>query len=206
MLHPVSSATVRLADTVFERMANAIIDESLAPGQRLRDGELAQSMGVSRMPVREALQRLERIGLVEMSPSRFTRVTIVTPEMAQGTLEFAGYYASSTIRMACLRMSTQQRTEATSAIDAIIADVKNHASPLAARRAFHRMILDIAANPFVDTISRDTDIALARNLQYVKLPLSDPNELVDSYEALSRALTAGDTDAAERIVRSQFAL
>ncbi|WP_082542874.1 GntR family transcriptional regulator [Microbacterium sp. Root53] len=72
----------RLADLAFERIAGEIIAGRLAPGETIRDSELADSMGVSRMPVREALQRLERIGLVEVEASRYTRVTHVTPELA----------------------------------------------------------------------------------------------------------------------------
>lgn len=52
----------------------------LQPGQRISDAELALHFGVSRTPVREALQRLREMGVVEASPSRFTRVADVTPE------------------------------------------------------------------------------------------------------------------------------
>src|SRR6478752_2512141 len=62
-----------LGDEVFARLGEAILDGQLAPGERLRDHELAQRLGVSRTPVREALQRLERTGLVEVSPNRYTR-------------------------------------------------------------------------------------------------------------------------------------
>ena len=63
-----------LGDEVYARLGEAILDGRLAPGERLRDHELAERLGVSRTPVREALQRLERIGLVEVSPNRYTRV------------------------------------------------------------------------------------------------------------------------------------
>lgn len=54
----------RLADLAFERIAGEIIAGRLAPGETIRDSELADSMGVSRMPVREALQRLERVAII----------------------------------------------------------------------------------------------------------------------------------------------
>ena len=59
-----------LGDEVYARLGEAILDGSLAPGERLRDHDLAEWLGVSRTPVREALQRLERVGLVEVSPHR----------------------------------------------------------------------------------------------------------------------------------------
>lgn len=65
--------------TVYERLLEAVHHGDLLPGQRISDGELATRFGVSRTPVREALQRLRDIGIIEASASRFTRVSIVTP-------------------------------------------------------------------------------------------------------------------------------
>jgi DNA-binding GntR family transcriptional regulator len=53
-----------LADEVADRIRDAIFDGGYAPGSQLREVELAQVLGVSRGPVREALLRLEREGLV----------------------------------------------------------------------------------------------------------------------------------------------
>ena len=64
-----------LRDDVYVRLRDAIVDGTFTPGEQLRDGDLAQWLGVSRTPVREALQRLERAGLVEVSPHRYTRVS-----------------------------------------------------------------------------------------------------------------------------------
>lgn len=66
--------------TVFEQLLGAVQRGELLPGQRISDAELAQEYGVSRTPVREALQRLREIGVIEASPSRFTRVADVTPQ------------------------------------------------------------------------------------------------------------------------------
>src|SRR5690606_24335463 len=89
-----------LAEELFQRIGETIIDGTLEPGQRIRDADLAAQYSVSRMPVREALQRLERLGLVEMRPSRFTRVTEVNDETVAQSLEFAGYQAGVLTRMA----------------------------------------------------------------------------------------------------------
>lgn len=64
---------------VFEQVLAAVHDGSLLPGQRISDADLALQFGVSRTPVREALQRLREIGVIEASASRFTRVADVTP-------------------------------------------------------------------------------------------------------------------------------
>jgi DNA-binding GntR family transcriptional regulator len=66
-----------LRDDVYLRLRDAIVDGTLAPGEQLRDGELAIWLGVSRTPVREALLRLQGAGLVAAEPGRSTRVTTV---------------------------------------------------------------------------------------------------------------------------------
>jgi DNA-binding GntR family transcriptional regulator len=64
-----------LRDRAYHALRDAIVDGTLAPGERLRDAELTRWLGLSRTPVREALARLELDGLVETAPQRFTRVT-----------------------------------------------------------------------------------------------------------------------------------
>jgi DNA-binding GntR family transcriptional regulator len=64
-----------LRDDVFRRLRDAITDGTLAPGEQLKDLELAAWLGVSRTPVREALLRLADAGLVEAKPGRSTTVS-----------------------------------------------------------------------------------------------------------------------------------
>ena len=75
----VTLASSRTVKTVFEQILDAVNDGTLLPGERISDGELARQLGVSRTPVREALQRLREIGVIEAAASRFTRVAEVTP-------------------------------------------------------------------------------------------------------------------------------
>jgi DNA-binding GntR family transcriptional regulator len=69
-----------LRDQACERLREAILTGELRAGERLSINELAETYGVSTMPVREALRRLESEGLVETSARRWTRV--VTPDRA----------------------------------------------------------------------------------------------------------------------------
>jgi DNA-binding GntR family transcriptional regulator len=69
-----------LGDRVFHQLRDAIIDGRLRPGQWLRQEALAQEMGISQMPVRDALRRLEAEGLAERIPYRGVRVVEFSPE------------------------------------------------------------------------------------------------------------------------------
>ncbi len=63
-----------LRDNVYGSIRDAIVDGTFAPGERLKDTELESWLGVSRTPIREALLRLERAGLVIAEPGRATTV------------------------------------------------------------------------------------------------------------------------------------
>ena len=63
-----------MSEDVYRRLRDAIVNGELRPGERLRDYELAESLGTSKTPVRHALARLAEQGLVEMQRNRFTRV------------------------------------------------------------------------------------------------------------------------------------
>lgn len=78
-----SLATSAAVTRIFSEILDAVHDGSLEPGDRISDGELAIRFGVSRTPVREALQRLREIGVIEASASRFTRIAVVTPLQTQ---------------------------------------------------------------------------------------------------------------------------
>lgn len=72
--------TVHLADRTIEAIRNAIVTGELEPGAPLRDRQLAEMLGVSRTPVREALHRLEAAGLVESAGRSGWAVTQFTEQ------------------------------------------------------------------------------------------------------------------------------
>lgn len=73
-----------LSDTAYQSLRRSITAGELRPGDRLREGELAASLGISRTPLREALQRLEAEGLISAAPRRGLVVTqIEREEIAQ---------------------------------------------------------------------------------------------------------------------------
>lgn len=88
-----SFASSSVVSRVFDQVLESIHDGVLLPGQRISDTDLADELGVSRTPVREALQRLREIGVIEAAASRFTRVAIVSPEQtAQSMVVWVALY------------------------------------------------------------------------------------------------------------------
>jgi len=67
-------ARERLADVVYETIRDRIMDKTLPPGERVTESGIAEQLGVSKTPVREALLRLRRIGVIEPDGVRGGRV------------------------------------------------------------------------------------------------------------------------------------
>ena len=77
-LNVVSDGGDSLPDFVYGKLRSAIRNQELKPGDRLREVQLAERLGVSRTPVREALKRLEADGLTRVAPPRGFVVTELT--------------------------------------------------------------------------------------------------------------------------------
>lgn len=79
----IKSPRPSMRDEVYNTLLNCIMDGTLKPGEKIVDKELAEQMGVSRTPVREAIRRLEDKGLVESAANRWTRISKITARDAE---------------------------------------------------------------------------------------------------------------------------
>lgn len=75
---------------MFVRLLDAIVDGDLTPGEQLYDAEIEKWVGVSRTPVREALNQLAAMGLVEIMPQKRTRVTPIDPVRLRSLIDTLG--------------------------------------------------------------------------------------------------------------------
>ena len=90
-----------LRDVVFQTLRNAILKGELKPGERLMEIQLAQKLGVSRTPVREALRKLDLEGLVIMIPRRGAIVADITVQDLNDVLEVRQALEELAVRKAC---------------------------------------------------------------------------------------------------------
>lgn len=74
------STVRRISEEVFKTLRDTILEGELNPGQELKQDVLAEELGVSRMPVREALRELARTGLVDTPPHKVARVSAYSLE------------------------------------------------------------------------------------------------------------------------------
>lgn len=93
-----------LRDVVFQTLRQAILNGELQPGERLMEVQLAQRLGVSRTPVREAIRKLELEGLVIMVPRKGAEVASITEKNLRDVLEVRKALEELAVRLACERM------------------------------------------------------------------------------------------------------
>lgn len=197
----------RLADLVYDRLSEAVVTGELAPGQRIRDGELAETLGVSRMPVREALQRLAFQGLIEMVASRYTRVTEIDEGAPASSMEFLGYQAGVALRLAVPRLDDIDRRKAAELAREVGA--ASHRSPQAAYDAAFElvsMLSDRSGNFLFDKMMHDSWLVLTRNLRGSAPLLAAPEEIVDRFDEIAQAIEKDDAVRAEELLRDFFEL
>ncbi|SFR88355.1 DNA-binding transcriptional regulator, GntR family [Microbacterium sp. cf046] len=192
-----------LGDEVYALLGKAILDGRLSAGERLRDQELAEHLGVSRTPVREALQRLERVGLVEVAPNRYTRVSVPSERVHADTHEFFVYLMGSAVRLALRRCSDEELAHALEHADAIVAASRadDHPAIMEASARFFDHIVDDTDNVAFIRVMREAEIAIRRNLAGWQPFVECPVERTAGYEQFRDAVALRDGAKAETILR-----
>ena len=192
-----------LGDEVYALLGEAILDGRLSPGERLRDRELAERLGVSRTPVREALQRLERTGLVEVSPNRYTRVSVPNERVHADTHEFFIYLMGSALRIALRRCTDEKLANALDHADALVTASRadDHPAMMTASARFFGRIVDDTDNVAFIRVIREAEIAIRRNLAGWHPFVECPVQRTAAYVEFRDAVAARDGARAESLLR-----
>lgn len=148
-----------LRDRVYEALLELITTRALQPGQHLVESELANHLGVSRQPVREALQRLNTEGWVDLRPAQGAFVHEPTEEEADQLLTVRALLEAEAARLA----ATQAQTHDVDDLDEILAlglqavadDDVDAAVALNAR--FHAKIMELAGNAVLAELAAQVD-------------------------------------------------
>ena len=97
-----------LRDVVFNTLRQAILKGELEPGERLMEMQLAEQLGVSRTPIREAMRKLELEGLVLMIPRKGAVVAEITEKSLRDVLEVRKALEELAVRLACEKIQDEE--------------------------------------------------------------------------------------------------
>ena len=192
-----------LSDEVYARIGAAILDGTLPPGERLRDVDLAAQLGVSRTPVREALQRLERFGLVEVAVGRYTRVSEPDDKLRADTGEFTALFMGNALRLALQRCGDESLAAMVTHADAMV-EAARREDPIGlfeASAVFFEGVTRATGNALFIGVIREAALAIQRNLHGWRPFLAWPISRAAGYEQLRDCVAQRDGDGAERMLR-----
>ena len=172
---------VNLSEQAAAAIVDAIADGALKPGQRLIDAEVAADLGVSRLPVREALKMLAAQGIVELNLHRGARIAEFGEDRIANVRAVRTAIECAAFAKAAARLKAQSEPRTLSQLDAIIDAMKRaeERSDLPALNrldiAFHRTIVTAAADPFLTALweaqALHLQIVFAREVRTLPRPI-----------------------------------
>ncbi|WP_238147501.1 MULTISPECIES: GntR family transcriptional regulator [Micrococcaceae] len=192
-----------LRDTVFQRLREAILDGTLQPGERLNDDEIQKWLGVSRTPVRDALNELSHVGLVEMSPNRYTRVAVPREEEALAALQTLGVIMGGVVRLAVPRLDDGARKKVIKQAKVVVAHLRadDGESTNDAAVKLWRSLMSECGNPLLLSLCEQTIDGLAFKLRVATIDkLFDFDAHADMFEEFIQKIEANDAIGAELVV------
>ncbi|HZE31428.1 MAG TPA: GntR family transcriptional regulator [Actinoallomurus sp.] len=190
-----------LREGVYEALLELIVTRALQPGQHLVESELATRLGISRQPVREALQRLSTEGWVDLRPAHGAFVHTPTEEEADQLLAVRSLLEAESARLAAANMTPQavaglreicERGVSALAVDDVDAVV-------AANAELHSAIVELSGNKVLAELAAQVD----RRVRWYYTPVARQRgpESWTEHAALIDALAEHDGEQAAQIMR-----
>lgn len=195
----------------YRRLRDLIVSGRLAPGAPLIETDLSKRLGVSRTPVRAALQRLQQEGFVVSSPAGLMQRAIVAPLTADDMREV--FQMVGALEAAAARLSAELPEEARGPLaadlsslneamrTAILAEPPDLLAAQDAHARFHKRYVDAAAGP---RLKSELDVLQPQAERYERVYTSAVvhafEDTLREHDSVIEALRAGDGDAAEAAV------
>lgn len=192
-----------LRDVVFNTLRKAILTGELKPGERLMEIHLANRLGVSRTPIREAIRKLELEGLVTMIPRRGAEVAQITEKSLKDVLEVRRALDALCAELACDRISDEEKERLRQACNAFDhATVTGDATTIAAADvAFHDIIVQATGNArLIQLINNLSEQMYRYRFEYIK-DESGHDNLVNEHRMIYESIIEQDKARAAEAAR-----
>ena len=199
---------IPLRDIVFKTLRDAIITGEFQPGERLMEMKLANEMGVSRTPVREAIKKLEAEGLVIMNPRRGAQVAPINEKDLKDILEIRKALESLSCRIACGKVTQDDVKHLRSINRAVAKAVRENDIPEIVERdvEFHDAINMITDNARLMKFLGQLKEHLYRyRLEFIK-NMENCNTIIEDHERIIEAIAQKNADVACREIEDHIEL
>ncbi|MCX8035648.1 MAG: GntR family transcriptional regulator [Candidatus Sumerlaeia bacterium] len=194
---------VGLSQLVYQKVKALILNNVLAPGQKITQEEVARRLGVSRTPLLKALQMLESEMLVESIPRRGVFVKRMDLREIRDAFDCREALESIATRLAAEKITDAEVAEIRLLFAPFLAerdriDLKQYE---AADRRFHARIVEISGNRILANLEVLGNIQL---IVYQRGLIRPPSETLPEHMAIIEALEKHDSETAEQLMRAHF--
>jgi DNA-binding GntR family transcriptional regulator len=196
-------AAPQLNQRAYEAISEAILSGRFKPGQMLSIGRLADELGISRTPVRDALLQLQKEGLIKLVPFRSAFVTGISHRDVAEVYELRSLLHGYAARLAATRLTDQELDQAEAVLDGGVQarQVGDYGRALACGGEFHDLISSCVESSQMMGILAQLRAHRAR----LRFLLSEMHHRLERSDAEHReilaALRARDPETAERLMR-----
>lgn len=190
-------ATTTTHTAAAEVIRDAVLDGRFEPGERLKEKDLAEMLGISRTPVREALLVLAAQGLLVVMPGRGVKVRSYTQEEMQCNYDMRSRLEAYAARRAATRIRPEEIAEARESIDDMLAlDQEDVGGLVAVNALFHRIVLGAAEDERLVFIVRSLlELPKYYKSHYWRGQTHGRNRSAEAHKRIIDAIEAGDPDA-----------
>lgn len=199
-------STNTISAELAEQLSQAIIRGEIAQGSKLSEPELAKRFGVSRGPLREAIVRLEGMGLVTRQPNVGARVVKLSAEDVAETFSIREALEGMAARLAAEQASDQELNELNTLLDSheaiLNANAEAHYADQEGNYDFHNRIIRASRNTQLTTLLSDELYARIRMYrQQTADHRTDPRQALREHRAILDAICNREGDLAEMLMR-----
>ena len=195
-----------LRDVVFNTLRQGILKGELEPGERLMEVQLANRLGVSRTPIREAIRKLELEGLVVMIPRKGAEVAKISEKNLQDVLELRCALEELAIELACERISEDMLKELDRMFIEFQNGIRNVDLTVIAEldEKFHDVIYEATQNQkLIQMINNLREQMYRYRLEYIK-DANKRDAIVEDHRLILEALKNKDVETARKAVRDHI--
>lgn len=192
-----------LRDVVFNTLRKAILTGQLKPGERLMEVHLANRLGVSRTPIREAIRKLELEGLVIMIPRRGAEVAQITEKSLKDVLEVRRALDALSVELACERITKEEMEELKEACTAFEEATKGKDAAVIAKAdvRLHDIIVQATGNQRLQQLVNNLSEQMYRyRFVYIK-DESQHEKLIAEHKEIYESILEGDVQRASEAAK-----
>ncbi|GAA2416953.1 GntR family transcriptional regulator [Actinomadura vinacea] len=193
-------------EIVYDELRTAILYGHLEPGEQLGEAELAGRLGISRGPLREAMQRLVQEGLLHSEPHR--GLFVIT--LDQGDVEDVYLARLAIERAACTLVMDRNRGEAvarlTEALEHLVeaARERDRVKMSDADQAFHEVLVSASGSPRLERMAQTLLVETRMCLNALQGTYPEPEELVEEHRRLVDAISDGEEERLLRLIEDHM--